>query len=104
MMDDLKNESNATGDPSQLRRLSSQTLAAQVVVFRTLRIDRALAERCMAELLYRRDVLGDDFDFDNYIKTEIEKIPQPQSHMAKAFSSGILGNIMEEAKKYYKKE
>jgi hypothetical protein len=54
---------------------TSETLAAHVVVYRTLNLDKELALICMRELARRR-LLGEDFDYETYIEEKIKTIPQ----------------------------
>lgn len=57
-----------------LGQVSSERLAAQVVLYKTLGLQKDLALICMAELSRRRG-LGEDFDFETFIEQEIKKIP-----------------------------
>lgn len=54
---------------------TSKSLAAHVVVYKTLGMDKEIALLCMQELVYRRN-LGDDFKYEEFIEEEIKKIPQ----------------------------
>lgn len=54
----------------------SEVLAAQVIAYRALGINKKLAMICMAELSRRRIELGEEFDFESYIESEIKKIPE----------------------------
>jgi hypothetical protein len=55
----------------------SKTLAAQVVLYRAIGINKEISVACMQELLNRRDG-GDKFDFIKFIDDELSKIPKPQ--------------------------
>ena len=55
--------------------ISSDTLAAQVVVYKALGINKELAIQCMKELAVRREN-GDLFEYEKYIETEVAKIPK----------------------------
>lgn len=62
----------------------SEALAAQVVAYKTLGINKKMAMMCMKELSRRRIELGEDFDFEGYIETEMKKIPEiPKIDFAK---------------------
>lgn len=60
-----------------LRFLSgpSKALAVQIVIYRLLGIRQELAVICMEELHRRKVYLEDDFDYEFYIKTELENSP-----------------------------
>jgi hypothetical protein len=66
----------------------SKDLAAHIVLYRVLGMDKEFAKLCMAELCARRDV-GDNFDYENFIESEILKIPKP----APVNITSILSNI-----------
>lgn len=53
----------------------SPALAAQVVVYRSLGLNKETAMLCMAEL-DRRRLAGDQFDFSFFIEEELKKIPK----------------------------
>lgn len=59
----------------EIPQVDSKLLAAHVVIYRTLGINKEFAVACMEELVRRRG-LGDDFDYENYIELEIAKIPK----------------------------
>ena|SRR4030067_2948974 len=56
----------------------SKTLAAHVVVYRAINMNKDIAVACMKELMKRRND-GDDYDFEAYIEEELAKIPKPQN-------------------------
>lgn len=56
----------------------SETLAAHVVVYRALKINKDIALACMKELAKRKED-GDDFDFETYIEDELAKVPKPKT-------------------------
>jgi hypothetical protein len=76
---------------------TSEALASHVVVYKTLGIDRELAQVCMKELARRR-TLGEDFDYEQFIEDKIKEIPKMQgldltslgANMA-VFKKSILG-------------
>lgn len=55
---------------------TSETLAAHIVLYKALNIGREFAILCMEELARRRSN-GDDFEYEDYIKTKIAEIPKP---------------------------
>lgn len=67
----------------------SVDLAAYVVAYRVLGFDQEFASFCMAELMRRR-VLGEDFNFEDYIESQVKEleIPPPVDPVD-VFSFGI---------------
>jgi hypothetical protein len=65
----------------------SEDLAAQVVLYRSLKINKELSTKCMIELAKRREA-GDQFDFESFIEQELNKLPKPQN------KSGNISNIL----------
>ena len=59
---------------------TSETLAAHIVIYKTLNIDRETALLCMEELGRRRE-RGDDFDYEAFIEAEIAKMPKISSNL-----------------------
>lgn len=74
-MTDLELEAKRQQRILEIPQADSKLLAAHVVVYRTLGIEKEFALACMTELARRRD-LGDDFDYESYIEAEIVKIPK----------------------------
>lgn len=56
---------------------TSESLASHIVVYKTLGIDRELAQVCMKELARRRN-LGENFDYEQFIEDKIKEIPKMQ--------------------------
>ena len=54
---------------------TSETLAAHVVVYRALNIEKEIALLCMKELARRRKH-GESFDYESYIEEKIKMIPK----------------------------
>ena len=54
---------------------AQEDLAAYVVVYRTLGINKQLAIDCMIELANRK-ITGSDFDYEKFIDDEVKKIPK----------------------------
>lgn len=55
--------------------MSSKTLAAHVVAYRSLGLFREFAVKCLKELAIRKSN-GDSFDYDVFIKEELDKLPK----------------------------
>jgi hypothetical protein len=71
---------------------SSEVLATQVVVYRSLGLNKTLALLSMAELARRRD-LGEEFNYENFIEEELKKIPKIESFDVAGLSKNIKSNI-----------
>jgi len=56
---------------------SPQFLAAQVVVYRSLGMNKDFAISCMAELTRRREEDGEEFDYETFIEEQLAEIPKP---------------------------
>jgi len=54
---------------------SSKTLCAIIVSYRSLGILKEESRNAMIELMVRKEN-GDDFDFEDFINKELEKIPK----------------------------
>jgi len=59
----------------KMKTAPSKVLAAHVVLYRGLKMEKELALLAMHELS-KRKVAGDDFDFEAYIKEELDKLPK----------------------------
>lgn len=84
--DDL--ESKEAQRKSEIPQASSKVLAAHVVVYRTLGIEKDFAIACMEELVRRR-AAGDDFDYEVFIDEEVKKIPKIDDESMAALSRQI---------------
>ena len=62
-------------DKEYIEKATSKTLAAHIVVYRSLGINKELSILCMEELLRRKEN-GDNFNYDEYILNELEQIPK----------------------------
>lgn len=62
-----------------LKTSNPEALAAQVVVYRALGINKQLAIQCMQELQYREKQPGYSFNYSEYIEIELKKFPQKES-------------------------
>lgn len=75
-----------------LMQASSGGLAAMVVAYKTLGINKEMALHCMTELGRRRK-LGEDFNFEEFIEEESKKVqkfqPMDLSKIAQSFSTNI---------------
>lgn len=67
---------------------TSEQLAAIVVSYRVLGINRNLSIECMSELLRRKDN-GDVFDYEAFIKAEVDKMPK-MSQASNRYMSAIF--------------
>lgn len=67
---------------------SSEALAAHVILYKSLGLNKKIAIICMLELARRR-LLGEEFDYENFIDTELKKIPTVQPLNINAFR-GLL--------------
>ena len=70
---------------------TSEALAAHVVLYRALNIDRELALLCMEELSKRRK-FGYDFDYESFIEDELEKIPKMRNINLPEIGKKIMNN------------
>ncbi len=61
---------------TKIEEQTSQALAAKVVSYRILNLNKEAAIEAMQELS-RREANGDNFDYDSYINKKIEEIPSP---------------------------
>jgi hypothetical protein len=59
----------------ELDKIDSKALAAQIVVYRTLGLNKEEAITCMSELSRRRES-GDEFHYEDFIDAEIKKMPE----------------------------
>jgi len=59
----------------QIKQALPEDLAAHIVVYKTLGINKELAVNCMIELANRKK-LGSDFDYEKFIDEEVNKIPK----------------------------
>lgn len=86
MNDDV--ESKTMQRKLEIPQAASKVLAAHIVVYRTLGIEKDFAVTCMEELVRRR-ALGDDFDYETYIDEEVKKIPKIDDESMAAISRQI---------------
>jgi len=75
----------------RLPEYTSQKICSMIVCDRYFGIDEELAIACMEELSNRR-LLGDDFDFENYIDEKLNELPKLDFSIPDIKS--ILGNII----------
>jgi len=78
MKNNSDNEENTLNKDSQMASIKtseSSALAAQVIAYRAIGINKDIAIACMEELGQRRNA-GDDYDFESYINEEVAKIPK----------------------------
>lgn len=60
-----------------LKDKDSKALAAMVVVYRHLHLEKEQAIACMEELV-KRKANGDDFDYEGYISDNLKEMPSSQ--------------------------
>lgn len=73
-----------------IKKSSSKALAARIVVYRSLGIDKEDSLLCMKELAARR-AEGEDFDYESFIEEELKKMPKSEKKMN-------LNNILKSVK------
>lgn len=59
----------------EIGQAQSKVLAAYIVLYRSLGMFKTIAVVCMEELARRR-ILGEEFDYENYIEAELNKLPK----------------------------
>jgi len=64
--------------PNNISTIDSKSLAAYIVLYRTLGMHKDLALICMQELCVRRGN-GDNFEYEKFIDEEIAKVPKPSN-------------------------
>ena len=88
---ELINEVNRISRRISIGFSTSETLAAHVVIYKTLNMDKEIALLCMKELAHRRE-LGEDFDYETYIEEEIKKIPKMRDINLPEMGKKIMAN------------
>lgn len=58
----------------------STVLASHVVGYRLIGINKTFAMICMAELCRRREILGDDFNYESFISEKMKDMPIPSTN------------------------
>ena len=74
-MNEIQKQVSRIGKLLSIGFSTSKTLAAHVVIYKALNMDKELALLCMKELAIRRE-LGQDFDYESYIEEELSKFPK----------------------------
>lgn len=77
---------------NEIDKMSSEVLAAHVVVYRVLGMNKEFSLLCMKELVNRRKN-GDDFQYEEYIDTKITEFPQPKNMNLLNISNEIKKHI-----------
>lgn len=85
-------------DLDRIKNSPSESLAAYIVLFKTLGIGEKLALECMKELALRRSQ-GESFNFEDFIETESAKIPKTSGNLEKITSTFSLKNLLQMVKK-----
>lgn len=80
-----------------IKSAPSKDLAARIVAYRLLKINKSLAIKCMEELSLR-EKNGDKFNYNEYINVELEKSPKPYADKSiidflKSVSKGNISKI-----------
>lgn len=70
-----------------ISHLDSKSLASYIIAYKALGLNKEIAIECMNELSKRRN-LGDEFEFENFIEQELEKLPKitPPQNISNIFS------------------
>jgi hypothetical protein len=79
-------------EKEELKKLSNECLAAQIVVFRLLGLNKDISISCMEELM-QREQDGDTFDYNSWIKNELKKSPKPESEDPNKLIKSLQGLI-----------
>lgn len=81
-----------------IKKAESKDLAAQVVIYRALKLRKEIATLCMQELALRRKN-GEDFDYESWIDEKVAELPKPKglnlvntSHQLVSAQKSILGS------------
>jgi hypothetical protein len=80
-------------DEIDLSKHPVKVLAANVVTYRALGINKQLAMLCMQELASRRKN-GEEFDYESYIDEEVAKMPKT--------SNMDLNKLLEQVKPFFR--
>jgi hypothetical protein len=84
-------EVNQIGRRLSIGFCTSETLAAYVVIYKALGMDKEIALLCMRELAVRRK-LGQDFDYESFIEQEVEKIPKMRGINLPEMGKKVMNN------------
>ena len=83
-LDDMDPKGKSIGERdvrlNQIPTVPSESLCGYIVLFRTLGMEKDFSIVCMQELL-RRQSIGDDFDFETYIKEKCKTVQVPTSKL-----------------------
>ena len=71
-MSEIKSEQELI---AEVPKAASKVLAAHVVIYRSLGMNKELAKACMAELATRRKN-GDNFEYEDFIDEKVADMPQ----------------------------
>jgi hypothetical protein len=80
--------------PNNLLEVEAKDLAAYVVIYRALGINKELALLCMQQLCKRRSD-GDSFEYEGFIEDELAKFPRAVEIKTKDIIS-LIGSISKE--------
>jgi hypothetical protein len=62
-------------DKEIISSMTNEALAANVVAYKSLSLNKEFAKKCLAELVLRKSQ-GDSFDYEKFINEELEKLPK----------------------------
>lgn len=71
-----------------IEEMANELLAVNVVVYRTLHINKELAVQSMIELTKRRE-RGDSFNYEEFIENKIKEMPKVDDKQLKSIASSI---------------
>ncbi len=78
-------------DLIEIQDIDSKALAANIVVYRLLGINKELSIKSMEELLRRKIELSDSFDYETYINKELKDSPNIEEESRNILTS--ISNI-----------
>jgi hypothetical protein len=76
----------------QIKEASNEFLAANIVAFRVLGMNKKLSIACMEELARRKTELNSEFNFEEFITKEIAKCKKPNDSQMDLLSN-VIKNI-----------
>lgn len=86
------NQQNKDKQIASIATTPSDALAAQVVLYRAVGLNKDIAMLCMAELVKRRNI-GDEFDYESFISSHLETMPKPKNMDYLKLIKGMKNNM-----------
>jgi hypothetical protein len=83
--------------------MSVQALASHIVLYKSLGLFRDFAIKCMEELA-KRKANGETFDYDSFIKEELNKIPKLKEGTGAMDAFSMIKSISNDASILGKKQ